>query len=111
MCWWGGGNILESFLEILERSNVTNHLIGVTDEETANYLADRATARAAKAAATAGAAPPFAVNWWRPNVKIPTSQANTREANRVSSLKFSLLQVGPGPGRGGGRRSQARGWY
>ncbi|PNH02384.1 hypothetical protein TSOC_011648 [Tetrabaena socialis] len=36
LCWWNGGNILESFLEILERSNITNHLIGVTDEEAAN---------------------------------------------------------------------------
>ncbi|KXZ46564.1 hypothetical protein GPECTOR_42g773 [Gonium pectorale] len=84
ICWWNGGNILESFLEILERSNVTNHLIGVTDEETAKYLQDRAASRGAGA---------FAVNWFRPNVAIPASQANTREANRVSSLKFSLLQT------------------
>lgn len=28
ICWWNGGNILESFLTILKRTNVTNHLIG-----------------------------------------------------------------------------------
>ena len=84
VCWWGGGNILESFLEILERSNITNHIIGVTDDETDHYLADRKAKRGAGA---------FAVNWWRPRVKIPEKQANTREANRVSSLKFSLLQA------------------
>ncbi|GLC37586.1 hypothetical protein PLESTB_001670700 [Pleodorina starrii] len=84
LCWWNGGNILESFLEILERSNITNHLIGVTDEQAAKYLEDRAAARGPRA---------FAVNWFRPAVQIPAVQANTREANRVSSLKFSLLQT------------------
>ncbi|KAG2433608.1 hypothetical protein HYH02_012537 [Chlamydomonas schloesseri] len=84
VCWWNGGNILESFLEILERSNITNHLIGVTDEETGGYLSKRAAKRGPGA---------FAINWFTPNVKIPESQANTREANRVSSLKFSLLQT------------------
>ncbi|KAG2427113.1 hypothetical protein HXX76_012624 [Chlamydomonas incerta] len=84
VCWWNGGNILESFLEILERSNISNHLIGVTDEETGGYLAKRAEKKGPGA---------FAINWFKPNVKIPESQANTREANRVSSLKFSLLQT------------------
>ncbi|KAG2499805.1 hypothetical protein HYH03_002101 [Edaphochlamys debaryana] len=84
LCWWNGGNILESFLVILERSNVTNHLIGVTDEQAAKYLIDRAEKRGPGA---------FAINWFRPNVTIPKVQANTREANRVSSLKFSLLQT------------------
>lgn len=38
LCWWNGGNILESFLEILERSKITNHLIGVTDDQAATYV-------------------------------------------------------------------------
>ncbi|GFR45714.1 hypothetical protein Agub_g7126, partial [Astrephomene gubernaculifera] len=84
ICWWNGGNILESFLEILERSNISNHLIGVTDDETARYLEDRAARRGPGS---------FAVHWFRPSVRIPASQAKTREANRVSSLKFSLLQT------------------
>ncbi|GIL65243.1 hypothetical protein Vafri_19054 [Volvox africanus] len=84
LCWWNGGNILESFLEILERSNITNHLIGVTDDQAAKYLEDRAASRGAAA---------FKINWFRPNVRIPDVQAKTREANRVSSLKFSLLQT------------------
>lgn len=29
VCWWGGGNILESFITILKHNNITNHLIGV----------------------------------------------------------------------------------
>lgn len=35
------GNILESFITILTRNNVTNHLIGVMDDETEAYLKDR----------------------------------------------------------------------
>ncbi|EFJ41804.1 hypothetical protein VOLCADRAFT_119593 [Volvox carteri f. nagariensis] len=84
LCWWNGGNILESFLEILERSNIKNHLIGVTDDQAAKYLEDRAARRGSGA---------FAINWFKPNIRIPDVQANTREANRVSSLKFSLLQT------------------
>ncbi len=34
ICWWDGGNILEAFLEILERNQITNYLIGVMDDET-----------------------------------------------------------------------------
>jgi hypothetical protein len=76
-------------------------------------LEDRAASRGAGA---------FAVNWFRPNVKVPEVQANTREANRVSSLKFSLLQtslqlgyhtlitdmVGWGKGKEGGKQGKAR---
>jgi hypothetical protein len=36
-----GGNILESFLTILKHTNVTNHLIGVMDDETEQYLKGR----------------------------------------------------------------------
>ncbi len=35
---WNGGNILESFLEIIDHNNITNHLIGVMDDETERYL-------------------------------------------------------------------------
>lgn len=32
------------------------------------------------------------VNWFKPDVEIPASLANTREANRVSTIKYTLLQ-------------------
>ena len=35
---WNGGNILESFLEIIDHNKITNHLIGVMDDETEDYL-------------------------------------------------------------------------
>jgi arabinosyltransferase len=38
ICWWEGGNILGSFLTILEAANVTNYLIGVMDDETESYM-------------------------------------------------------------------------
>lgn len=28
ICWWDGGNILESFLTILSHNKITNYLIG-----------------------------------------------------------------------------------
>ena len=38
ICWWNGGNILESFLQIIDHNKITNHLIGVMDDETEAYL-------------------------------------------------------------------------
>jgi len=35
---WNGGNILESFLEIIDHNKIKNHLIGVMDDETEAYL-------------------------------------------------------------------------
>ncbi len=60
-----------------------NHLIGVTDDQAAKYLQEHNEQHGQR----------FRVNWFTPHVKIPDVQANTREANRVSSLKFSLLQT------------------
>lgn len=74
VCWWEGGNILESFLRVLKHANISNYIIGVLDDETEAYLK------------------PKGVNYFRPNVTIPKSQDKTREANRVSTVKYILLQ-------------------
>mmetsp|Transcript_18645 Transcript_18645/g.40053 ORF Transcript_18645/g.40053 Transcript_18645/m.40053 type:complete len:447 (+) Transcript_18645:53-1393(+) len=74
ICWWNGGNILQSFLEILEHNKITNYVIGVMDDETEKYLAERNA------------------NQFRVNIKIPQSQKNTHPANRVSTIKYTLLR-------------------
>ena len=53
LCWWDGGNVLDSFLTILSHNNVTNYVIGVMDDETEKYLKDR-----------------FNTNWFRVNIKV-----------------------------------------
>lgn len=77
ICWWGGGNILESFLTILQYNNITNYLIGVMDDETEVYLSKKE--------------PP--VNWFRVNIKIPESQKGSHPANQVSTIKYTLLKT------------------
>ena len=60
-------------------NNITNHLIGVMDDETANYLSDRK-----------------GINWFRVNIAIPESQKNTHPANRcvrVCALARVLVQT------------------
>ncbi|GAX75229.1 hypothetical protein CEUSTIGMA_g2674.t1 [Chlamydomonas eustigma] len=74
ICWWNGGNILESFLEIIDHNNITNHLIGVMDDETERYLKERK------------------YNWFRVTIAIPESQKNSHPANRVSTIKYTLLK-------------------
>lgn len=74
ICWWEGGNILETFLEIIDHNKITNHLIGVMDDETEAYLKDR----------------PY--NYFRVNIVIPESQKNSHPANRVSTIKYTLLK-------------------
>jgi hypothetical protein len=74
ICWWQGGNILESFLEIIDHNKITNHLIGVMDDETEAYLKGR----------------PY--NYFRVNIVIPESQKGTHPANRVSTIKYTLLK-------------------
>jgi len=77
ICWWNGGNILESFLEVTwKRLGVRNLLIAVLDEETAEYMRT-----------TWPAVPTF-----RPEMKIPSTQDGTHPANRVSTLKYDLLR-------------------
>ena len=77
ICWWNGGNILQSFLEVTwGRLGVRNMIIAVLDDETAEYMKS---------------------NWpdvptFRPDVKIPSTQDGTHPANRVSTLKYDLLR-------------------
>lgn len=56
ICWWNGGNILESFITILKHNNITNYLIGVMDDETEKYLTGRD------------------INFFRVKIEIPKSQ-------------------------------------
>lgn len=74
ICWWNGGNILESFLEIIDHNKISNHLIGVMDDETERYLQGR----------------PY--NSFRVNVPIPASQEKSHPANKVSTIKYTLLK-------------------
>jgi len=76
ICWWNGGNILESFLEVTWRQlGVRNLILAVLDDETEEYMR-----------ATWPGVPTF-----RPAAKIPNTQEGTHPANRVSALKYHLL--------------------
>ncbi|KAJ9529018.1 hypothetical protein QJQ45_007084 [Haematococcus lacustris] len=104
ICWWNGGNILESFLTILSRAKITNslhtckpdlglgllvrvcgdtkYLIGVMDDETEQYLKGRD------------------VNYFRVNIPVPKVQAKSHPANQrecgppqVSTIKYTLLKT------------------
>lgn len=74
ICWWNGGNILESFLQIIDHNGISNHLIGVMDDETEAYLKGRK------------------YNWFRVNVEPPKSQEKSHPANKVSTIKYTLLK-------------------
>jgi len=76
-CWWGGGNILGSFLTILDHANITNYLIGVMDDEAEAYLKAREKP----------------VNWFRVNIKVPEVQKKSHPANQVSVIKYTLLKT------------------
>ena len=82
ICWWQGGNILESFLEIIDHNKITNHLIGVMDDETEAYLKGR----------------PY--HYFRVNIIIPESQKGDRELQRSFSSN-SYLSVPSYPLLGG----------
>ncbi|GFH33494.1 uncharacterized protein HaLaN_32875, partial [Haematococcus lacustris] len=70
ICWWNGGNILESFLTILSRAKITNvsGYARVMDDETEQYLKGRD------------------VNYFRVNIPVPKVQAKSHPANQTVSL-------------------------
>mmetsp|Transcript_41612 Transcript_41612/g.69529 ORF Transcript_41612/g.69529 Transcript_41612/m.69529 type:complete len:430 (+) Transcript_41612:191-1480(+) len=77
ICWWNGGNILKSWLDItFTRHHVRNLLVGVLDDETWIYMDQKFPD----------------VKKFRPKVAIPSSQDGTHPANRVSTLKYGLLK-------------------
>eukprot|EP00201_Polytomella_parva_P007328 CAMPEP_0175075950 /NCGR_PEP_ID=MMETSP0052_2-20121109/22390_1 /TAXON_ID=51329 ORGANISM="Polytomella parva, Strain SAG 63-3" /NCGR_SAMPLE_ID=MMETSP0052_2 /ASSEMBLY_ACC=CAM_ASM_000194 /LENGTH=631 /DNA_ID=CAMNT_0016344903 /DNA_START=397 /DNA_END=2292 /DNA_ORIENTATION=- len=110
-CWWDGGNILEAFLVNLERVGIANHLIGVLDDDTETYLVERAAKRSKRDASPINATSHtdgaqggrngssgsgstiFEIHWIRLSEKdLPKAQKGSREANIVSSLKFTIVQ-------------------
>ena len=77
ICWWNGGNILESFLDVTWRKlKVRNLIIAVLDDETAEYMKSKWPE----------------VPTFRPDMEIPSAQDGTHPANRVSTLKYDLLR-------------------
>ena len=76
VCWWKGGNILESFLDVTwRRLRIRNLIIAVLDDETAAYMSSHWPD----------------VPTFRPETAIPSTQDGTHPANRVSALKYDLL--------------------
>lgn len=76
-CWWDGGNILESFLEVTwRRLGVRNLVLAVLDDTTEAYMAKHWPD----------------VHVFRPELDIPSTQDGTHPANRVSALKYQLLR-------------------
>jgi len=77
ICWWDGGNILESFLEVTwRRLGVRNLILAVLDDETETYMAKHWPD----------------VPTFRSDLKIPDAQEGTHPANKVSTLKYDLLR-------------------
>jgi len=72
-CWWDGGNILASFIEVNRAANITNYLIIALDD------AVGAACRAARA--------PYV----RIDLAVPDAQKGSRGANMISTLKYELL--------------------
>ncbi|KAF5830027.1 nucleotide-diphospho-sugar transferase-domain-containing protein [Dunaliella salina] len=76
ICWWNGGNILGSSLTIVEKVDIKNYVIGVMDDETERYLTAKGN-----------------TNWFRVKLPVPQIQEHSHPANRVSTMKYSLLQI------------------
>jgi hypothetical protein len=77
ICWWEGGNILESFLDVTwRRLGVRNLILAVLDDETEAYMAKHWPD----------------VHTFRSDLKIPDAQEGTHPANKVSTLKYDLLR-------------------
>jgi len=77
ICWWGGGNILHSWLDNLREVGVTNVVVGVLDDETERYLIANFPS----------------VAYFRPaGLVTPGAQEGSHPANRVSTLKYALVK-------------------
>eukprot|EP00241_Pyramimonas_parkeae_P005825 CAMPEP_0114251440 /NCGR_PEP_ID=MMETSP0058-20121206/15273_1 /TAXON_ID=36894 /ORGANISM="Pyramimonas parkeae, CCMP726" /LENGTH=401 /DNA_ID=CAMNT_0001365245 /DNA_START=31 /DNA_END=1236 /DNA_ORIENTATION=+ len=76
ICWWNGGNILHTWLEMIARHGINNLVVGVLDDETWEYM-DVHFPNVVK---------------FRPKSHIPSSQLDTHPANRVSTLKYGLIK-------------------
>ena len=77
ICWWNGGNILQSFLEVTwKKLGVRNLILAILDDETDAYMKAKWPD----------------VPTFRPNMEIPSAQDGSHPANRVSTLKYDLLR-------------------
>jgi hypothetical protein len=70
ICWWGGGNILDSWLQSLRYAGITNYLIAALDDETEKYLVEDARD----------------TRFFRPDMKVPEQQKGSHPANQVPPL-------------------------
>jgi len=78
-CWWGGGNILETFLTALKRINLKNYVMLTLDDETEAFCQKFGGGS-------------FAVPSLRMEMPVPTAQQGSRGANMISTLKYGLLK-------------------
>lgn len=69
-CWWGGGNILETFLKALKRIGLRNYAMVTLDDETEAFCQHF------------GGVPSL-----RMEMPVPTAQQGSRGANMISTLK------------------------
>ncbi|KAK3261250.1 hypothetical protein CYMTET_29832 [Cymbomonas tetramitiformis] len=77
ICWWNGGNILKSWLDVVtHKLKMTNFIVGVLDDETWKYMDSHYPN----------------VHKFRPKMQIPSAQAGSHPANMVSTLKYGLLR-------------------
>ena len=74
-CWWGGGNILETFLTALKRIALKNYAMVTLDDETEAFCQ------------RFGGVPSL-----RMALPVPTAQQGSRGANMISTLKYGLLR-------------------
>lgn len=72
-CWWGGGNILASFIMVNKRIGITNYLIIALDDTVSNWCEKEGA--------------PYI----RVDLEVPDAQKGSRGANMISTLKYDLL--------------------
>jgi len=74
-CWWNGGNIYETFLKSLKRSDVRNVVIVNLDDATHQFCVGFG-----------------GVGCLRLDLPVPTAQQGSRGANMISTLKYGMLR-------------------
>ena len=72
-CWWNGGNVLASFLDVIDTLHISNYLILSLDDNTHAYLESRSAHYV-----------PFII-------EVPSAQEGSHPANQISTLKYKTV--------------------
>lgn len=72
-CWWNGGNILASFIDVNRRVGISNYVIIALDDAVATYCREHGAPHV------------------RVELEVPGAQKGSRGANMISTLKYEML--------------------